>query len=317
MTNFSFIIPHKNLPFELLQKCIDSIPKREDVEVIIIDDNSDHTVVDKEKLASLHDEHTRVIFDDSSKGPGHSRNLGIETAKGKWLLFADADDYYDAELLENFMHKLQDCDAEVVYLGVKIVNLDGSESEDCYGYQSNSNELQTVEDKSKFLVDQHQSWRRALKAEFVRTNKLEYPDIRYCEDQSFTVKAIVLASKMALYPHPVYCYIHRSSSITKQLALKDLKDALHDSFVTNNFLKQNNRKEHLVVPAYILSLIRKNNIFLFYYYAMKNFICVGGRAAKEDYIKACAMSYIATNPVKVFVDWARVSVGAMKQKLKR
>jgi len=39
-TNYSFIIPHKNCP-DLLQRCVDSIPERDDVQVIVVDDNSD------------------------------------------------------------------------------------------------------------------------------------------------------------------------------------------------------------------------------------------------------------------------------------
>ena len=37
--NYSFIIPHRNVP-HLLQRCIDSIPKRDDIQIIIVDDNS-------------------------------------------------------------------------------------------------------------------------------------------------------------------------------------------------------------------------------------------------------------------------------------
>ena len=45
MINFSFIIPHKNTP-DLLQKCLDSIPRRDDVQIIVVDDNSDADKVD-------------------------------------------------------------------------------------------------------------------------------------------------------------------------------------------------------------------------------------------------------------------------------
>ena len=37
--NYSFIIPHRNVP-HLLQRCIDSIPKRDDIQIIIVDDCS-------------------------------------------------------------------------------------------------------------------------------------------------------------------------------------------------------------------------------------------------------------------------------------
>ena len=37
---YSFVIPHHNTP-DLLQRLIDSIPQREDIEIIVVDDNSD------------------------------------------------------------------------------------------------------------------------------------------------------------------------------------------------------------------------------------------------------------------------------------
>ena len=46
MINYSIIIPHKNIP-DLLQRCLDSIPRREDVQ--IIDDDNSNAIFEKEK----------------------------------------------------------------------------------------------------------------------------------------------------------------------------------------------------------------------------------------------------------------------------
>ena len=43
--NFTIIIPHFNTP-TLLLRLINSIPEHDDLELIIVDDNSDPTVVD-------------------------------------------------------------------------------------------------------------------------------------------------------------------------------------------------------------------------------------------------------------------------------
>lgn len=44
MINYSIIIPHKNIP-KLLRRCLDTIPRREDVQVIMVDDNSDQEII--------------------------------------------------------------------------------------------------------------------------------------------------------------------------------------------------------------------------------------------------------------------------------
>ena len=90
---FSFIIPHRNAPF-LLARCIDSIPVREDVEIIVVDDNSTPEVLHQLKDIEKRYSHIAFIVTTLSKGAGYARNVGIELAKGKWLLFIDADDFF-------------------------------------------------------------------------------------------------------------------------------------------------------------------------------------------------------------------------------
>lgn len=91
---YSIIIPHRNIP-DLLKRCLTSIPRRDDIEVIVVDDNSDSSIVDFESFPGLQSSNVHVIFDKSGKGAGHARNIGIEKAKGKWLLFVDADDFFN------------------------------------------------------------------------------------------------------------------------------------------------------------------------------------------------------------------------------
>lgn len=44
MINYSIIIPHKNI-LELLRWCLDSILGRKDVQIIMLDDNSDQEII--------------------------------------------------------------------------------------------------------------------------------------------------------------------------------------------------------------------------------------------------------------------------------
>ena len=95
--NFSFIIPHKNIP-DLLQRCINSIPKRDDIQIIIVDDNSDNSIVDFMSFPGKNWGNVDLIFTKENLGAGYARNRGIEMAKGKWLLFSDADDFFTNDL---------------------------------------------------------------------------------------------------------------------------------------------------------------------------------------------------------------------------
>ena len=115
---YSFIIPHKNCP-DLLQRCVDSIPERDDVEVIVVDDNS----AERKKPSLKERKNLQVILLDAehSKGAGRARNVGLQHAEGKWLLFADADDYYNENELKKILNKyLKDESTDLVYLNAEI-----------------------------------------------------------------------------------------------------------------------------------------------------------------------------------------------------
>ena len=110
---YSIIIPHKNI-LKLLQRCLDSIPERDDVQVLIVDDNSDPAIVDFEHFPGLQRKNTIVVFDKSSKGAGHARNIGIEHSNSKWLIFADADDFFNY-CIDECLDKYKDASEDVIY----------------------------------------------------------------------------------------------------------------------------------------------------------------------------------------------------------
>ena len=93
MINYTFIIPTRNIPL-LLNRCLNSIPLRNDIQIIVVDDNSDPKIVNQDNFPFKNRKNVEVIFNKYSKGAGYARNLGLQLAKGKWLLFPDADDFY-------------------------------------------------------------------------------------------------------------------------------------------------------------------------------------------------------------------------------
>jgi glycosyltransferase involved in cell wall biosynthesis len=120
--NYSIIIPHKNIP-KLLQRCLDSIPRRDDVQIIVVDDNSDPDKVDFEHFPGLGDPFVEVVFTKEGKGAGYARNVGLTKAVGKWLLFADADDFYNyciSEVLDEYVNS----DADIIYFKHNSVDSD-------------------------------------------------------------------------------------------------------------------------------------------------------------------------------------------------
>ena len=83
---YSFIIPHKNCP-DLLQRCVNSIPRRDDVQIIVVDDDSDPTIVNWNEFQFDDDKCIELVLTKGGQGAGAARNEGLKRAVGKWILF--------------------------------------------------------------------------------------------------------------------------------------------------------------------------------------------------------------------------------------
>lgn len=102
----SFIIPVYNVE-KYLNECVESVFNQGldeiDFEVLLIDDGSTDTSL--EIVNRWVDIHTNVrVFHQENQGQAVARNLGIDNAKGDYLMFVDSDDY----LLPNKIAKLLD-----------------------------------------------------------------------------------------------------------------------------------------------------------------------------------------------------------------
>ena len=118
--NYSIIIPHKNTP-ELLRRCIKSIPQRDDLEIIIVDDNSSKEIVDFDNFPGLNRKNTTVIFNKEGKGAGNARNIAIPKTNGKYVIFADSDDFFNdcfIDILNDYCNK----EFDVVYFNANSVD---------------------------------------------------------------------------------------------------------------------------------------------------------------------------------------------------
>lgn len=110
---YSFIVPHHNNP-ELLNRLIASIPLRDDVEIIVVDDNSDEA---KKPVELRSDCRFLKLSSSDSMGAGKARNVGLDHANGRWLLFADCDDCYEEGFL-NVLDNYVNSEIDILYYDV-------------------------------------------------------------------------------------------------------------------------------------------------------------------------------------------------------
>ena len=122
ITKVSLIVPVYNNE-KYIGKCIGSILNQtyKNIELIIINDgskdNSDNIITNFQKT----DERIKYIKQENS-GPSQARNIGINIATGKYLMFIDSDDTVDKYYVEYMLKEIESNDYDIVCCGYKDIS---------------------------------------------------------------------------------------------------------------------------------------------------------------------------------------------------
>ena len=220
--NYSIIIPHKNIP-ELLERCLASIPQRDDVQVIVVDDSSEERLVDFARFPGKGRPHTEIIFHKSAiggaGGPGMARNVGMGVAKGRWLIFADADDFFHPAV-GDMMDKYKDSEADMVFF--RHDSVDNSTLEPV-AINTRRNRILDEFDRTAGERDERDEqqvrymisvpWGRFIRRETIRSHDILFDEVRFSGDVMFSARAGYFAETIVSDPAVVYCNVRREGSL--------------------------------------------------------------------------------------------------------
>lgn len=220
---YSIIIPHKNIP-DLLQRCLDSIPNRNDIQVIVVDDNSDSDIVDFEHFPIWKGEHYEYYLTDEGKGAGYARNIGLQYAKGEWVLFADADDYFYPETLSELTSILIEKDISVVLFQFEFYKKDGS-------YYTFPDVTDT-----RFVLEHPYSvcsatnvlcrsavmpWAKMVRRKHLEDNNISFEEIKWGNDMIYSTLLSLSINSFGVVPLVVYSHQwYPNSLVNKEQGLK-------------------------------------------------------------------------------------------------
>lgn len=95
----------------------------QDIEVIIIDDNSADDTLKLLQSFAANDSRIRLLNNSQNIGAGASRNMGLKIASGEYIIFLDDDDYADANMLKRMYDHAALLQADVVICRCQSLNL--------------------------------------------------------------------------------------------------------------------------------------------------------------------------------------------------
>lgn len=208
--NYTFIIPHKNSP-RYLDRCLKSIPQRDDLEVIVVDDNSD----DLECVRKVIESFSSVrLYTNEGYGAGGARNTGIKRAEGEWLLFADCDDYYENSFLDVLDH-YKDSDADVVYFGFLITDekerpLDFKIEKYIDDYDGATESLDLI----RYRINA--PWCKMVRTDFRDEYDCLFEEQPIGNDIFFSLQVGYFARKIYVEKSKLYHYVYYKKSLTRK-----------------------------------------------------------------------------------------------------
>jgi len=215
LISFSIIIPHFN-SFELLKQLINSIPNSKNIEIIVVDDNSTSGDYIEEQNYYSHRKNILFLSNKYKKGAGGSRNTGLDSAKGKWIIFADSDDFFLENAFEEF-NKYINSNSEVIFFNCSSIFNETGEIANRHlffrklvtEYLKNLNSHSENRLKYEFGVP----WSKMISRELIEKNKIRFSEIIVLNDRMFSVKTGFYSKKISACEIPIYCNTRTKGSL--------------------------------------------------------------------------------------------------------
>lgn len=175
----------------------------QDFELILIDDGStDDTLTIARQFAASHP--MAHVLEQQHRFAGAARNLGMQHAAGKYLLFLDGDDIFDCALIEKAVNRIQSTGADICVW--RALNLDdktgkveiASNTCDARFYPASLEFDRKSNPDYIFCFTSPSPWTKMFRADFIRKQGLEFQATRSANDVLFVELALALADKIAI-----------------------------------------------------------------------------------------------------------------------
>lgn len=226
----SVIVPIYNAA-DFLRPALDSVIAQtlQGIEIICIDDGSTDKSLEILKEYQEKDERIRIVT-ETNAGPALARNNGIRRARGEYLAFLDADDFYHPEFLEELYNLAKRDNLDIAISKYDIYNTRKARHEASAG--ADHSDIFTpgkVTSKSEYpdiilASTTGAAWNKLFRRSFVEDNGLTFlQEVRMYEDVYFTVVAMSLAERVGkvhkiLMHHRIHSEQSRAKHFSKYYA---------------------------------------------------------------------------------------------------
>ncbi|MBR4434893.1 MAG: glycosyltransferase family 2 protein [Clostridia bacterium] len=238
-----------------IERCVESLRAQTfyAFEAIFVDDASTDGSYERLMDYSKADRRIRVIRQQTNAGQGAARNIGIDTARGKYLAFLDADDAFAPDFLELLVKKAEETGAEVVKgAGVYITD------EQVQRYAHNKRLRDALAKGVPLAVCfRAEHWSAIYRRDFINKHSVRYGDSRCGQDTTFLLKVCAFAKTFETEDGARYMYYQNAGSTVRRFdeaRFKGTLDALSEQldFIRSGALTEDNALKYVKMNARFL-----------------------------------------------------------------
>ena len=212
----SVIMPVYNA-FDYLRPAMDSVLDQtlREIEVICIDDGSTDHSLDILKEYQEKDQRIRIVTENNA-GPSTARNKGIVRARGEYIIFLDADDFFEPDLIATLYELAKEKSLDIALCNYDIYNekratFTPSKPEPHADIFKDGRVASKSEEPDRILQSNTgYVWNKLFRTEFIKTKELMFaPELFVFEDMYYVSSTFALAERIAyidrvLVHHRVY-----------------------------------------------------------------------------------------------------------------
>lgn len=258
MCKITLTIPVYNAE-KYLESLLESIRNQtmdaSEYEVIMVDDKStDHSTEIMDRYAEEYNNFHSIKLETNHRIAGTARNEGMKRAKGKYLMFADADDFYPNDAFETLYQAIEEKNADFINANYCNADEDGIPWEIPIFEQDKFKDFQlsiTDYDQSFFILNSS-ACNKIFRREFVEKNQIQFLEGVPAEDAYFTTSCFMKSTKVYYISKVVYYYRQRN---------QDNKTKSVSFYCSRDYFKRINKAYHAIYENF-----KKNGHIRFYRY---------------------------------------------------
>lgn len=241
----TIIIPIYNVE-NYVTDCINSVKKQtyKNLQVICVDDCSTDNSYSIVKILTANDSRFSLVRNEANMGLSYSRNVGMKSATGEYILFLDPDDWLEKDTINFLVEHATKKYFDVVLFGFQKRDC---ESNDVIGSVTHSSckEFVTGLDCLEYVYQNKEVnvsacckfWRK----DFLKEHDLQFYEGIVYEDTLFFINTMRCAKGIYMTSKALYNYRIRSDSISH----------------AEGVYKKNQLKSYIIIYAELLYLLKK------------------------------------------------------------